>query len=113
VISSPTSGSVLPVLKFVFWSMVAIDAAAIVLFFLLGLTEAGTAGAHPLQVTLFLLVLPSIPLIGAVILYTRFSHPILRIAAFALAAAPLIIALSVGALAENRFRASTSAHLSR
>jgi hypothetical protein len=97
------------VLKIVFWGLVALDALGIALLFLLGLAAAGSARTNPVQVTVLLLVLPSLPLLAAVLMFTRATAPVWRLMAFVLAAAPLLIAVSARALAEVRFRSSLNA----
>lgn len=89
-----------PLLKLAFWALVAIDALGIGLLFLLGLAAAGSTKSNPLQVALVLLVLPGIPLLGAVLLFTRTTSSSLRLLALLLAAAPLLIAVAARTAAQ-------------
>lgn len=95
-------------IKLVFWGLVAIDLLGLGLFYVLGLAAAGSARTNPLQVTLMLLVLPSIPLLVSVVLFVRATTPAMRLLAVAIAAAPLLIAVSSRAIAEVQFRANTN-----
>jgi hypothetical protein len=94
------------VLKLVFWALVALDVAGIGLLFLLGLAAAGSARSNPIQVALALLVLPAIPLVASILLYTRTSSPGLRMVALLVAAAPLLIAVAGRAYATATMQAS-------
>ena len=78
-------------LRVAFWGLVALDFAGILLLFVLGLAAAGSTKDNPLHVALVLLVLPSIPLVAAVLLFMRATSPVGRIGGFLLAAAPLLI----------------------
>ena len=96
-------------IKVAFWCLVALDVVGILLLFVLGLAAAGSSRTNPLLVTLLLLVLPALVLAAAVVLFTRVTAPAWRLLAFALAAAPLLIAVSSRALATIQFRGATNA----
>jgi ankyrin repeat protein len=98
-----------PVIRIVFWALIALDLLGILVLYLLGLAAARSAGTNPLQVTLLLLILPCIPLLGAIVLFSRSVNPLWRLLALALAAAPLLIAITARAAAEVRMRAGTNA----
>lgn len=97
-------------IRVLFWGLVAIDLLGVGLFFLLGLAAAGSARTNPLQVALVMLVLPCIPLVASVVLFVRATSPAMRVLALAIAAAPLLIAVSSRAIAEVQFRANTNEH---
>ena len=96
-------------IKLAFWALVALDVLGVCLLFVLGLAAAGSSRANPLQVTLLLLILPSIPLAAAVVLFVRASAPGWRLLALLLAAAPLLVAVSSRAIAEIALRANSNA----
>lgn len=96
-------------IKLAFWAVVALDVLGIGLLFVLGLAAAGGARTNPLQVVLLLLVLPSLPLLASILVFTRAASGAWRLVALLLAAAPLIIAVSARALAEARMRLGTNA----
>jgi Ankyrin repeats (3 copies) len=97
-----------PVITIAFWALVALDVLGVLLLFFLGLAAAGSARTNPLLVTLLLLVLPCIPLLASVVVFIRASNPAWRLFALALAAAPLLIAISARAVAEVQLRANTN-----
>ena len=96
------------VLKVAFWGLVALDLAGILLLFVLGLAAAGSSRTSPAQVTLVLLVLPCIPLIASVVVFTRATSPVGRLVALLVAAAPLVILVSARAMALMQLRANTN-----
>jgi hypothetical protein len=96
-------------IKLLFWLFVAIDAAGLILWFVLGLAAAGSAKTNPLLVALLLLVLPAIPLVGSVWLFLRSGALIGRAIAFALAAAPLVIAFATKAYITAQVSANSNA----
>lgn len=96
-------------IRILFWALVALDLAGIVLWFLLGLAAAGSARTSPLQVVFLLLVLPSVLLGAVVLLYLRAPAAGWRMLAVVLAAAPLLIAVSSRAYATLQFRTATNA----
>jgi uncharacterized protein len=95
-------------LKIAFWGLVALDLLGILLLFLLGLAAAGSSKTNPVQVVLFLLVLPCVPLAGAIVLFLRSSSPLGRAFALLLAATPLLILVSGRAIAEFQVRTTTN-----
>ncbi len=96
-------------IKIIFWCLVALDVLGVLLLFLLGLAAAGSAKTSPVQVVLLLLVLPSLPLVASVVLFVRAPSPGWRLLAFLLAAAPLLVAISLRVIAEAQLRANTNA----
>lgn len=105
----PPRRDVIAVIKLVFWLLVALDALGIALWLILGLAAAGSSRTSPLTVTLLLFVLPALLLGAAAMLFTRSSSPVLRVVAFALAAAPLVILVTSAALARQELRANSNA----
>jgi len=95
-------------LKLVFWGLAALDLLGILLLFVLGLAAAGSSRTSPLQVTLFLLVLPCIPLAAAVVVFLRSSSPMGRVVALLLVAAPLAVLVSTKAIADVQLRANSN-----
>lgn len=95
-------------IRVAFWGLAAIDLLGILLLFLLGLAAAGSSRTSPVQVTLLLLVLPGAVLAAAVLLFVRAASPVGRLAAFLLAAAPVLILVSARAVAEVTLRANTN-----
>ncbi len=87
-------------LKALFWSFVALDAAAIGLWFVLGLAAAGSSRSSPLAVAFALLVLPGTLLAGAVLLHLRAPSPTLRLLALAIVSAPVVMLVAGRVLAE-------------
>ncbi len=78
-------------LKILFWLLVAIDAAGIGLWFLLGLAAAKSAHSSSLAVALLLLVLPGLLLAAAAVLFVRAEATGWRLAALLLVAAPAML----------------------
>jgi len=96
------------VIRFAFWVLVALDLGAVLLWLVLGLAAAGSARTSPLQVTVLLLVLPSLLLAAIVLLFVRSTGSGGRLVALFLAAAPLAIVVSSGILARAQLRANSS-----
>jgi uncharacterized protein len=95
-------------LKIAFWALVTIDLLGIGLLFLLGLAAAGSTRSNPLQVALYLLVLPCLALTGAVVLFLRAGSPLGRTVALLLAASPLLLLAGGRAIAEVMMRSTTN-----
>lgn len=93
-------------LKVLFWSFVALDAAAIGLWFVLGLAAAGSSKSSPLAVAFALLVVPGSLLAGAVLLHLRAPSPTLRLLALAIVSAPVVMLVAGRVLAEFTARAN-------
>jgi hypothetical protein len=94
-------------LRVVFWLIVAIDLAAIGLFFVLGLAAAGPSHTSPVSVAIFMLPIPLLLLMGAVLLYLKAQRVWVRGLAFLMVAAPLLFVASAGPLAQwqlSRYR---------
>jgi hypothetical protein len=94
--------------KIAFWALVTIDLLGIGLLFLLGLAAAGSTKDNPLQVALYLLVLPCLALTVAVVIFLRAGSPLGRMIALLLAASPLLIMVSMRAAAEVMMRTTTN-----
>jgi len=71
----------------IFWGLVVLDLAGVLLWFTLGLAAAGSAGTSPVRVVLLLLVLPLLLLGLVTLLYLRGGAPGWRLLAVLLAAA--------------------------
>lgn len=78
-------------LKILFWLFVAVDAAAIGLWFVLGLAAAKSAHSSPLAVALLLLVAPGMLLALAAVLFVRAEATGWRLAALLVVAAPVLV----------------------
>lgn len=75
-------------LKVLFWLFVAIDLAALGLFFVLGLAAAGPSKTSPLAVVLVMLVVPGCLLTAAIALFLKSPSPALRLLACLVVGAP-------------------------
>ena len=95
-------------MKIAFWALVAIDLLGIGLLFLLGLAAAGSTKDNPLQVALYLLVLPCLALAVAVVIFLRAGSPLGRAIGLLLAASPLLILVSMRGVAEVMMRSTTN-----
>jgi hypothetical protein len=95
-------------LKLLYWTCVAVDLAAVLLFFVLGLAAAGSSKTSPAMVALVMLGLPALPLAVSLWLYLRSTSPLARGLAFALAAAPLAIVLAAKTINDLQVSASTN-----
>jgi hypothetical protein len=95
-------------LKIIFWGLVGIDLLGIGLLFLLGLAAAGSTKDNPLQVALYLLVLPCLALAVAVVIFLRAGSPLGRGIGLVLAASPLLILVSMRGAAEVMMRSTTN-----
>lgn len=82
------------VLKALFWLLVALDAGAIGLWFVLGLAAAGPSKTSPLSVLLLLFVVPGAVLAGAVLLWLRAPAEWLRVVALLVVSAPWLALVS-------------------
>lgn len=80
-----------------FWLFVAIDVAALLFFFVLGLAAAGSTGDSAGAVAFGMLVIPGVPLAAAVLVFLRSTSPLWRGLAFLLAAAPLLVVVGTKA----------------
>ncbi|MEP6763791.1 MAG: ankyrin repeat domain-containing protein [Gemmatimonadaceae bacterium] len=78
-------------MKFIFWILVAGDAAVLLLFFVLGLAAATSTRTSGFVVAAYMLVIPGIVLAASVLLFVRSTVPAGRFAGLLLAAAPLLI----------------------
>lgn len=95
-------------IKIAFWALVVLDVLGIGLFFLLGLAAAGSTKSNPILVALLLLVLPALPLVAAVFMFTRTTSPGIKFFALLSAAAPLLIAVAGRTFAEATMRLTTN-----
>lgn len=96
-------------IKIAFWTLAAVDLAGLLLFFVLGLAAAGPSGTNPLSVALYRLVLPAIPLLISMVVFTRAASPPWRLLAFVLVAAPLAILGYLQVDARTQFMANANA----
>ena len=85
-------------LKVLFWLFVALDSAAIGLWFVLGLAAAGPAKSSPAAVAFALLVVPGGFLLATVWLFVRTHTPGLRVVALLVVAAPALV-IGIGRIA--------------
>ena len=76
-------------LKILFWLFVAIDVVGLGLFFVLGLAAAGSAETHPLAVVLVMLVVPSLVLAAAVLLFLQTQWTGWRLLALLVVSGPM------------------------
>jgi hypothetical protein len=95
-------------LTVLFWVCVALDAAALGLFFLLSLAAAGSSGDSPATVA-FTCVLLALPLVAAVVFWVRGGSTLGRAAAFLVAAAPPLAAAGAWAYSRALFDRYTNA----
>ncbi len=95
-------------IKLAYWGFVALDVAILLFIFVLGLAAAGSSRTSPLAAALYLLVLPGLPLLVSILVFTQASSPGWRGLAFALAAAPLLIAGSMQWYSQAQFRANSN-----
>ena len=95
-------------MKIAFWGLVALDLLGIGLLFLLGLAAAGSSRTNPVQVALYLLVLPCLALAVAVVMFLRAGSPLGRGIGLLLAASPLLILISMRSAAEVMMRSTTN-----
>ena len=93
----------------IFWGLVVLDLAGVLLWFTLGLAAAGSAGTSPVRVVLLLLVLPLLLLGLVTLLYLRGGAPEWRLLAVLLAAAPLVTLASLRLVAQVQFRGAMNA----
>lgn len=85
-------------LKVLFWLFVAVDVAALGLFFVLGLAAAGPSKTNPLAVLFTMLVVPGAILAGCIALHLHSQSALLRTIALVVVGAPIGI-LAIGQLA--------------
>jgi len=78
-------------IKVLFWMIAFVDAAALLLIFVLGLAAAPSSHTSPLAVAAYLLVVPGLLLAGAIVLFLRAKSGVGRASAFLLVAAPILI----------------------
>lgn len=98
-----------PMIAPIFWGLVVLDLASVVLWFALGLAAAGSDGTGPFRVALLFLVLPLFLLGLVTLLYLRGGTPGWRLVAVVLAAAPLVTMVSLRMVAEAQFRGAMNA----
>jgi hypothetical protein len=95
--------------KILFWVFVAVDVAALLFFFVLGLAAATSSRSSPLTVAAYMLVVPGLILCLAVLLFLKGSSPLARGAGLLLAAAPVLIPLTLRAKYAREIRQHMSA----
>jgi ankyrin repeat protein len=96
------------VLRVIFWGIVVLDVIGISLLFVFGLAAAGSTKGTPMQVALYLVVLPAIPLAASVFWFTRATSTGGRVLALLLAAAPLLVLGVARAIAEVQVRTTVN-----
>ncbi len=77
-------------IQIIFWLLIAIDLLAVGLFFVLGLAAAGPSHTSSLSVAAVMLLIPGALLLAAIVVFLAAKSPLLRGAAFLLAASPLL-----------------------
>ncbi|MCW5890763.1 MAG: hypothetical protein KIT14_09445 [bacterium] len=92
-------------LALIFWLCVALDAAVVLLVFVLGLAAAKPSGTAPAQVALVLLALPAGVLAAAAVTWVRSRSPLWRGLAFVVAVAPPVVAVATQASWRVQLRA--------
>ena len=84
-------------LKILFWLAMAVDTAAVLLLFVLGLAAAGPSHTSPLSVFFLLLIAPGVVLAGLGFLFLRTQSTPLQLLALAILMAPvLFVATGIG-----------------
>jgi hypothetical protein len=78
-------------MKFLFWSFVAVDVGALVLFGLLALAAAGPSRTNPIAALVVPFLVPAAILVGAIVLFVNAESALLRTVAVVIAAAPVLI----------------------
>ena len=81
-------------LKILFWLIVCLDVAVLLLFFVLGLAAAPSSRTSPLSVAAYMLLLPGLVLAASIFLFLRSTSALPRIAALLLVAAPGLVVLA-------------------
>jgi hypothetical protein len=93
--------------KILFWLLVAGDALALLLLFLLGLAAAPSSRTSPLAVAWSMLLVPVAVLALAIFLFHRVNTPLARGAGMVLVALPLLIVLGMRSYSAVRIAAAT------
>jgi ankyrin repeat protein len=91
-------------MKIAFWILVAIDAAFLAVWFVLGLAAATSTRDSSLSVAAYILVVPTLLLALAVFLFLRGGSPVFRGAGFLLAAAPILVLFASRQIATANFK---------
>lgn len=92
-----------------FWLAVALDVAVMLVLFFLGLAAAGSSHTSPLAVVWWMLVLPGLVLLAAIVVFLTVQAPWGRGAACLLVASPIVITVGSWAWAQYDFRRSMDA----
>jgi ankyrin repeat protein len=82
------------VINVLFWVVLALDAAAVAVFFFLGLAAAGPSKTNPLSVIGTMLILPGAVLVALAVWFLAIKAPVSRVAALAIAASPLLFVVA-------------------
>ena len=82
------------ILKVLFWLAMAVDAAVLLLFFVLGLAAAGPSHTNPISVFLLMLVGPGVVLAGLGFLFLRTQSTALQLVALAIVMSPVLFVLA-------------------
>lgn len=81
-------------LKLVFWLAMALDAAVLLLFFVLGLAAAGPSHTSPISVFLLMLLAPGLVLGGLGFLFIRTQSTALQLVALTLVLSPILLVMA-------------------
>ncbi len=81
-------------LKLIFWLAMALDAAVLLLFFVLGLAAAGPSHTSPVSVFLLMLLAPGLVLAGIGFLFLRTQSTALQLVSLMLVLSPVLFVLS-------------------
>ena len=81
-------------LKLIFWLAMALDAAVVLLFFVLGLAAAGPSHTSPISVFLLMLLAPGLVLAGLGFLFLRTQSAALQLVALSLVLSPVLLVMA-------------------
>lgn len=84
--------------KILFWLFIALDVAALGLFFVLGLAAAGPSHTSWWSVSAYMLLIPGLLLAAAVAIFVTSKFTLARAAAFLIAAAPMLYLVGLSAM---------------
>jgi hypothetical protein len=96
-------------MKILFWLLIAADVAALLVFLLLGLATASSSKTNPVFGAVYMLSIPVLILITAVLLFTRSSSPLGRGAALLLAGAPALVIFALRGIESVKLLQNTNA----
>ncbi|MBM3759344.1 MAG: hypothetical protein FJW36_03760 [Acidobacteria bacterium] len=81
------------IVSILFWAALALDAAIIAVFFVLGLAAAGPSKSNPLSVVFLMLILPGIVLVALAAWFLAIKAPVFRIVVLLIAASPALLVI--------------------